>query len=184
MTLSLHQRIIDVLIGIVEIPVHLLLSLAVPVVCLFARWDDWRTTWSGGADYPDYPTHRGDLPRWAYIWSTPDERLPGDVRMPQTRKVLDYWTGLLGERAGRYVCSVWWLLRNRLYGLSWLMGRPALRYIGLNEDAPENRLWRRSYDLGPVQIRIGWKVHRADEHADASIGPFWAIRAVHIKRIR
>jgi len=176
-----------VLATLVEI-VSLLLSLFVPLVCLFARWDAGRTTWTGGAEFPEYPTWRGDLPRWAYIWSTPDERLPGDVRMPQTRAILDWTTGVFGQRVGRYMTSVWWLWRNRMYGLTWLASATPFDHYIERSQTPgivwDGGLWRWWTKLGPVELNAGWKVHRANDVAHWQTGPFVAVRFVSIKKAR
>ena len=72
------------------------------------------TKWTG----PDETGYeRGDLPSWAFAWSTPDERLPGDIRGEPSVK----WAY---KHLGRIVCSMYWLLeRNRGMGLSFLVGR-------------------------------------------------------------
>jgi hypothetical protein len=164
------------------------LALLVPIVTLFAKWDGEPTTWSGGERY--HPATRGDLPRWAYIWGTPDERLPGDMRMPQTRAVLDWTTRKFGVKVGRYLTSVWWLWRNRLYGLAWLT---SARHSGgyFDRSTVPGIVWRESEGiwrwwgaLGPVRLEAGWKVHRANASAHWLHGPFVAVRYVAIKKAR
>lgn len=175
----------DTLLGFTLAMLSFPLALFVPVVCLFARWDDSRTTFSGGDEYRERPEKRGDLPRWAYIWSTPDERLPGDMRMPQTRRVLDLWIGWFGERTGRYVCSVWWLWRNRALGLKFLFSKPVhpddryLEFGRWGEIVWRGRLWRwrrKLFRLGrrTVYVEAGWEVKRATPYAHWQRGPFCA----------
>jgi hypothetical protein len=166
------------------------LALFVPLVCMFARWDEKETTWTGGDDDHAHPAVRGDLPRWAYIWSTPDERLPGDVRMPQTRDVLAWTTGVFGEKIGRYLTSIWWLWRNRMYGLAWVA---SAQPSDGNFDKPQTPgivwhesegIWRWWKVLGPIELQAGWKVHRADAKAHWQRGPFVVIRYVSIRKAR
>jgi hypothetical protein len=184
--LILNDVVIATIIEIISWP----LSLFVPIVVLFAKWDDKPTTWTGGADDYDHPTIRGDLPRWAYIWGTPDERLPGDVRMHQTREVLDWTTKKFGEKVGRYLTSVWWLWRNRMYGLSWATSarpsdgefdKPQTPGLVWHESEGIWRWWNR---FGPVELQAGWKPHRADEKAHWQRGPFVVIRYVSIRRAK
>jgi hypothetical protein len=180
----LRDTVLAIIVEVVSWP----LALFIPLVVMFARWDEKPTTWTGGDDDPEHPAIRGDLPRWAYIWGTPDERLPGDVRMQQTRRMLDWATGVFGPQIGRYLTSVWWLFRNRMYGLAWVTSaRPSDGYFdkpqnpGITWHASEG-IWRWWKKLGPIQIQAGWKPHRADEKAHWQRGPFVAIRFVSIRR--
>jgi hypothetical protein len=166
------------------------LALLVPLVCLFTRWDSERTNWTGGYYDDEHPAVRGDLPRWAYIWSTPDERLPGDVRMYQTRRVLDWATKKFGEKVGRYMTSVWWLWRNRMYGLAWIVNsQPSDGYF--DKTPIPGIIWRESEGiwrwwkvLGPAQFEAGWKVHRANTSAHWQHGPFVAVRYISVRKAR
>jgi hypothetical protein len=184
--LVIHDLVLAILVELISLP----LSLFVPFVCLFIKWDENRSTWSGGVDHPEYPTWRGDLPKWAYIWGTPDERMPGDVGMQRTREVLDWTTGVFGQKIGRYLTSVWWLWRNRMYGLSWVTSarpsdgefvKPQTPGLVWYEKEGIWRWWRR---FGPVELQAGWKPHRADEKAHWQRGPFVVIRYVSIRRAR
>lgn len=176
----------DVVVAFVLALASFPLAVAVPVICLFAKWDGVRSWFSGGDLFVGYATVRGDLPRWAYVWSTPDERLPGDVRMPQTRSVLEFWTNWFGERFGRYMCSVWWLLRNRALGLKYVFSRPVHPDDGYLEFGQwwktvwRGRLWRWRGKLlrvgrRTVYLELGWEVRRATPDAHWQRGPFCAI---------
>jgi len=182
--LVIHDLVLAILVELISWP----LVLFVPFVCLFVKWDENRSVWTGGDNYPEYPTWRGDLPKWAYIWKTPDERMPGDVRMQRTREVLDWTTGIFGQRIGRYLTCVWWLLRNKMYGLAWkASARPVDTYLE-KSTVPgiiwrnDEGIWRWWMKLGPIELQAGWKVHRADELAHWQRGPFVAIRFVSIRR--
>jgi hypothetical protein len=180
----------DVVVAIVVEVISWPLALLVPFVALFAKWDDVPTTWTGGEHDYDHPAVRGDLPRWAYIWGTPDERLPGDVRMYQTREVLDWATKKFGDKVGRYMTSVWWLWRNRMYGLTWVTSaRPSDGYF--DKSPTPGVVWRNSEGiwrwwriLGPVQLEAGWKVHRANTSAHWLRGPFVAVRYVSVRKAK
>lgn len=115
------------------------------VACLRASWT--------GPDETGY--ERGDVPGWAFAWSTPDERLPGDVRgEPSVKWAYKY--------LGRIVCSMYWLLeRNRGMGLSYLVSRKTSdnRYLDGNQwgyqEIPSGA-WRRVWRLGSfASIGIG-----------------------------
>lgn len=90
---------------------------------------------------------RGDLPRWAAVFETPDERLPGDVRGEPSVK----WAY---AHLGKTVCAMYWLLeRNRGMGISFTLGRPLPdgQYLdgslwGFQELS--NGAWRRVWKLG------------------------------------
>jgi hypothetical protein len=90
------------------------LSLLVPVVCLFTKWDTEPTPGS----WISYPTIRGDLPKGFRWLQTTDERLPGGLYEPTVVKIF--------ERVGKYWTSVYWLgLRNRAHGLRAYFAQPS-----------------------------------------------------------
>ena len=62
-----NDAVLATLVEIVSLP----LSLFVPFVCLFAKWDAGRTTWTGGAEFHEYPTWRGDLPHTLNLEALP-----------------------------------------------------------------------------------------------------------------
>lgn len=127
-----------ILFNVVSIPLGL---LGAPIVCLFARWDRVPTP----ARWQPEPIIRGDLPRWARWWETPDERLPGGMYEPTVESIY--------KRFGRYWCSVYWLgIRNRMYGLSFaLFGEPA-------ESITPSRTQK---FLGPLHFDWGYFVYFA-----------------------
>jgi hypothetical protein len=184
--LVVHDTILAVLVELLS----LVLAPFVPVVVLFAKWDREPTTFTGGADELGWPEIRGDLPRWAYIWGTPDERLPCDLRTSDFHAQLLRLRWRFGARVARYLVSVRWLLRNRMYGLTWLTSaRPS---DGDLEPSPEpgivwhptEGIWRWWARLGPLALHVGWKCHRADEKARWDTGPFVAVRFVSLRRAR
>ena len=77
------------------------------VACLMTKWY--------GTDQNGYL--RGKLPWWAYIWSTPDEDAPGDIRGEPWVKNVYRWCG------PTVACIYWHLERNRGMGLSYLCSR-------------------------------------------------------------
>lgn len=109
----------------------------------FSRWDTEKD--AQGND-------RGDLPGWASAWSTPDERLPGDVvGEPTVRWVY--------QHLGKYASSAYWLLeRNRGMGFAFSLGRPTVAYLngdlwGYQETA--DGTWRKLFKLGFCYIGAG-----------------------------
>lgn len=155
-----------VFFALYELVTIVLAIVGAPIVCLFARWDRWPTTWTGGAPDNGPPAVRGDLPHWARWWETFDERLPGGMYEPTVVRVY--------QRFGRYVCSVYWLAgRNRMFTLGKaLFGRE-----------PAGREWHRR-DLGPIWIGWGWKRYRATPHAHWERGPFVEVPSFTVRRRR
>lgn len=90
---------------------------------------------------------RGDLPEWAMIWSTLDERLPGDVRgEPSVKWAYKY--------LGKTLCSMYWILeRNRGMGLSYIFSKVLTDGVYLDgnqwgfQELP-NGAWRKVWRLG------------------------------------
>lgn len=124
----------------------------VPVALLGATWDTDPTADSMGTT----PTVRGDLPRWASGYSTPNERLPGGTYEPAVLAVLHRW--------GRWICSWYWLgLRNRGLGFDGAYAIP-VRYVlwdpgqlGLQE---ADDLWFYRQDLfAGLQLKLGWRTY-------------------------
>lgn len=155
-----------ILFNLASIPLAL---IGAPIVCAFARWDRTPTQFTGGAVQGPLAV-RGDLPRWARWWETPDERLPGGL---YERTVERVW-----RRYGRYVCSVYWLgVRNRMYGLSFaLFGRQVDR-------APEGYQRTIKY-YGPIMIDYGNFYYRATPEAHWQSGPFIEVWDFKIKSNR
>jgi hypothetical protein len=143
--------------------------LGAPIVAAFARWDDKPSSFTGGAQDNGPLTIRGDLPRWASAWETIDERLPGGMYEEQVRNV--------HRRFGRYVCSVYWLIRNRMMGLTAkLFGRP------LAVDQPPRGM--QSKVLGPLYFGAGWKKYRATPQAHWEQGPFIEMPSVTVRFLK
>lgn len=149
---------------IYELIALVLAAFGAPIVCLFARWDKDVTTFTGGASDNGPPTIRGDLPRWAWPWETIDERLPGGMYEETVRKV--------HRRFGRYWCSVYWLMRNRMMGLS------AALYGGPPSPRSNRFYWRR---IGPLYFGFGYKKYRATPQAHWVTGPFIEMPSVTIR---
>lgn len=95
----------------------------------------------------------GRLPRWAGLWETPDERLPGDRLEPTVDRIYCKY--------GFFICSLYWLmLRNNGMGLAFMLGR----YLpdGKQLDGSKwgyqllpNGAWRLVLNLYLVQVGIG-----------------------------
>jgi hypothetical protein len=141
-----------------EILAVLVAAVGVPIVLLFAKWDEQATTFTGGASDSGPPTIRGDLPWWASWFGTFDERLPGGMYEPTVVNV--------HRRFGRYWCSVYWLVvRNRMFGLAkFLFGKD----IEAGAE-PAGMAWK---DVGPFRVGFGTKKYRATEAANWQSGPF------------
>lgn len=144
--------------------VFLALVLA-PIAVRFAKWDDRPTTFTGGLIDNGPPTVRGDLPSWLSWVGTFDERLPGGLY--EETVVANY------NRFGRYWCSVLWLWRNRMFGLTLrLFGRPTTRTEAL--------VYTRG-EVGPFMYGYGEKRYRATPQAHWFDGPFVAVQSVTIR---
>jgi hypothetical protein len=140
--------------------------VGVPIVVLFAKWDDYETDFSGGCAPNGPPAIRGDLPKWAAWFGTFDERLPGGMYEPSVARVY--------QKYGRYVCSLYWLIvRNRMFGLmKFLFGKPAERH-----EQSEFVM----HEVGPFLIGWGTKVYRATPTAHWRDGPFVRCPSVTIR---
>jgi hypothetical protein len=95
----------------------------------------------------------GQLPRWAALFATPDEGVPGDLKEPRCRSVYTMY--------GKYVCALYWLtVRNKCHGLAFMLGRPLPDNQMLNGDLwgfqeLPNGAWRWVKRLGPIQLCAG-----------------------------
>jgi hypothetical protein len=141
-----------------------------PLVALFIRWDTQPTPGS----YGEWPTVRGDLPRWLRCFQTPDERFPGGLYEPAVRHVLDF--------AGRYWCSVYWMTRNALMGLPHVFAVPVAEAWDGDADPPLPEGYTR-YDWKGRWLKggYGWKTARTAPRMPGVPGrivaiPFWTVR--------
>lgn len=101
------------------------------------------------------PAHRGDWPKWLSIFGTPDERAPGDLTNPQ------YYQMYLTH--GFYVTAyMWYFVRNRLGGLSYLFKIPSNGvYWGKEMGKQVNQedgTWYYRKSVGKVVFVTGWEV--------------------------
>lgn len=151
------RGLIPAILGILTIPL-------LPLVAAFARKQGFRrTTYSldllGVERFTTYDARA--LPRWLYWFDTPDQWLPGGLYEPTVVK----WY----ERFGWYGCTVLWLLRNRMYGLTHALGHPASIY---------DRTEKRQAWVGKFLIEWGWERHYASR--DPS-GEYWLLPEFSIK---
>lgn len=159
------NRIRIILFALWESLCLVLAVLGAPVVARYVRWDTEPTTFTGGTDQPSWPTIRGDLPSWAWAWDTIDERMPAGMYESTMRQRLERW--------GPYWCTVSWLIRNRMMGLTAkLFGKPWARDVPVRWDF-------RHY--GPLYFGWGWKKYRATPSADWVDGPFIVMPSVTIR---
>lgn len=163
-TEKLTQREIA-LLAIYEALCLVVAVVCAPLVALAVRWDDGYSTFSGGDDLPQYPRVRGDLPWWLSWFQTFDERMPCGIYEPTMRAFLD--------RYGQYLCSVRWLIRNRMFGLS-----KALFGQEVEKDTP--LVYMMTFK-GPLMFGAGWKRYRATTTARHDTGPFVAIPSVTVR---
>lgn len=114
------------------------------------------------------------LPKWLWWFQTPDELMPGAMYEPTVVNWLKF---------GQIYTATLWMLRNRVYGLSWTFGRPASGYLDPvnGKVVTAENLWRFSTTFGPFYFGCGWKVHRKDFDAHWQTGPFWAIPFITIR---
>jgi hypothetical protein len=129
--------------------------LVIPAITIIAvdhaTWDKEPSADSNG-ERPD--VIRGDLPSWAWFLATPDERLPGGTYEPTVDEYL--------EEHGPFACSVYWLYRNQLHGLSFAFAQrlpaPWPIFPGYYE-VPELGLWWLRYPLlgNTFQLKAGYR---------------------------
>ncbi len=168
----------DILIAVLTEIVGLLTIPLVPFVVLFRERKVLRTskiTVEAAEVTDELHVDRTKLPDWLWWFQTPDEPLPGGLYEPTVLR----WYQTLGY----YWCSVLWLIRNRMYGMSWYFGRPADGYLDPVDGKIVRRgdLWRWYKQVGPIVLQAGWKVHRKDFDAHWRDGPFWAIPFVTVR---
>lgn len=133
------------LLSITSLIAPFLMLLALP----FIKWDTEPTTARDGST-----TIRGDLPKWLSWLSTPDERLPGGLYVPDLLNVL--------TKYGKTVASWYWLgIRNRLFGLRFVFGKPATEYIPDVRGWYQNGdIWQYSKQVGILRFCAGYKVYK------------------------
>ena len=137
--------IIGFLLTITSVVAPVLMLLALP----FIRWDTESSTARDGST-----TIRGDLPKWLSWLSTADERLPGGLYEDALLDVL--------TKHGKYVASWYWLgIRNRLFGLRFVFGKPATGYIPDVRGWYQNGdIWQYSNQVGIFRFVMGYKVYK------------------------
>ena len=150
---------------IYEVLCRLIAFVCVPFVVLAARWDTMPTTFTGGAAFNGPATIRGDLPWWLAWFETFDERLPGGMYEPTVRKVY--------EKAGAYWCSVYWLNRNAMFGLT--------KFLFGKDEERTGYEWR---VFGPIKVGCGWKKYRATPAAHHITGPFVYVLSATVRLSR
>lgn len=168
----------DIVLAVAIELVSLLATPLIPFVVLFRERKPLKTTQvtvHAAEVSDDLFVDRTKLPDWLWWFQTPDEPLPGGLYEPTVLT----WYQILGY----YWCSVLWLIRNRMYGLSWYFGKPADGYLDSvpGEIVRRGDLWRGWWKFGPIVFQAGWKVHRKDFDAKAQTGPFWAIPFVSLR---
>lgn len=132
-----------------------LLGLTAPLIVLvalpFAKWDKTPSADSNGK-FPD--VIRGDLPRWASWYSTPDERLPGGTYEPTVADALHAF--------GRFWCSWYWLgIRNRMLGFDMIWAVPIdLPWPPEPGHYRNGEFWWTRRDLfWGLQLKMGWRTY-------------------------
>lgn len=157
----LPVRLIDILAGIVCMAFGLLIHpvvacFVVPVVTYYTSPSTALLSlpfWLGLLAIISADKVTGKLPGWAFMWETPDEPLPGDLREPF---VAEYYV-----THGWFGTSVYWLLeRNRGHGLAFALGRYLPDGKQLDGDKwgfqeLSNGAWRVVLNLGVCQLGFG-----------------------------
>jgi hypothetical protein len=142
--------------------------IGAPIVAAFVKWDSEPSVITGGAPLHAYPAIRGDLPGWAWMWATIDERMPCAMYEQTMRETL--------ARVGPYWTTVRWLIRNRMMGLTKaLFGRACT--------ADDTVLYTKKI-VGPFAFGAGWKRYRATPTARPDTGPFVAMPSVSVRLAR
>lgn len=172
------QKLKDVAVALAIEVLSWLLAPVVPLVAVIGyrqrRYLFTSAVYVGGEGGDTLYVDRWALPSWLWWFQTPDEPMPGALYEPTVRRWLQW--------GPRYTAARW-MLRNRLYGLSWKFGRSATGYLDPvpGKVVERNGLWRVLFAAGPVSLGAGWKVHRAGFGSHWQAGPFWAIPFVQIK---
>lgn len=140
----------------------ILLSIIAPVLVIFTipfiKWDVVITT-QPQRTLPPVPTYMGDLPWWLSWFQTPDNRLPGDLAIPEVKKVFDKY--------GKNVCAWYWMgLRNQVMGLACWMGSKTSDYAPEGVEGLWERtdvygtIWKYTKVIGKVKFITGYKVYK------------------------
>lgn len=137
--------LLGLLLSITSLIAPVLMLLALP----FIKWDEYPSVARDGT-----VAIRGDLPRWLSWLSTPDERLPGGLYVPDLNDVL--------TKHGKHIASWYWLgVRNRLFGLRMALGKPATEYIPDVRGWYKNgAIWQYSKQMGIFRFCAGYKVYK------------------------
>jgi len=134
------------------------------VAILSARWEE-----------VDGLKH-GYLPDWAFIWSTPDESLPGDLKEPTLLKI--------DQKFGVLVASLYWLLeRNRGLGLAFKFGKKLEDGVYIDGDKwgyqkLASGAWRMVIPLGFVYLGFGNQTTK-DRQGNLWALPWCSVRVPH-----
>jgi hypothetical protein len=141
----LYPTLTGLLLSLTSLVAPLLMLLALP----FIKWDDEPSTARDGST-----TIRGDLPNWLTWLSTPDERLPGGLYVAALNDVL--------AKHGKHIASWYWLgIRNRMFGLRMVFGKPATEYIPDVRGWYQNGdIWQYSKQVGIFRFAVGYKVYK------------------------
>jgi hypothetical protein len=128
-----------------------LMLIGLPIALLLAKWDTEPSLDSNQQGL----TIRGDLPSWAWFYTTPDERLPGGTYEPTV-------AGRLAAR-GPFLTSWYWLgIRNRMHGLAAAFALPTSMPWSPEPGYYDNgSLWWLRYPLfnNTYQFKTGWRTY-------------------------
>lgn len=114
----------------------------------------------------------GTLPKWAKVFDTPNQNLPGDTTIPAVASCLN--------KRGRYWCSAYWLIgRNRMQGFAFLFAKPLQSPWPLEPGSytQEPNLWwmRKSIFGGKLQLKRGYAQYVVD-------GKLWGVPTLTITK--
>jgi hypothetical protein len=148
-----------VVLALVNLAMHFIAPLLVPIALLFAQRGRYRTK----------------LP-WIFNWlETPDEWLPGDRTIPAVRDIYDKW--------GWFICSWYWLgFRNVAFGISWQFGKPATNYLAVltEEEQKARGVFEHRYKVGFIELLVGYAIYK-DWYSTRTVVGFWAVPRITVR---
>jgi hypothetical protein len=131
----------------------IILSIIAPILVIFTipfiKWDKEIST---------QPQRTLPPPKWLSWFQTPDNRLPGDLAIPEVMSVF--------QKYGKWVTSWYWMgLRNQVMGLAVWMGEQTSDYAPENVEGLWERtdiygtVWKYTKTIGKIKFITGYKVY-------------------------
>jgi len=132
---------------IIQVLLRLIAPFLVPIVLIFAKKTDVKTTHYNQPDIQRYK-----LPKIFFFLETPDELLPGGLYEPKIKKIY--------EKYGWFMASWSWLgTRNVGHGVMWNEGHEIPKPIWQMSDEEKKNfsVFTKEIPLGFIKIIYGYK---------------------------